>query len=638
MKNDKVSKESEDLVAGNIGWIKRLFPEAVSEGKINFGKLKMALGQELDNKEESYSFNWAGRRDAFKNIQSTAKGTLVPDENASINFKETKNLFIEGDNLEVLKLLQKSYFNQVKMIYIDPPYNTGHDFVYRDNFKNGIKAYLEQTGQLNESGAILSTNPETSGRFHSDWISMMYPRLFLARNLLKDDGVIFISIDDNEVHNLKYIMNEVFGEECFIAQLVVQLNPRGRTLDKYIAKTHEYILVYSKEGAEGSVTELTKSEEKLAEYDEEDKNGKYRELELRNRNPVFSRKNRPNLFYPMYADQRTGSVSLEKSKDFGTEIFPMNSKNEEGCWTWGREKARENVNLLTAKKVSTGAWRVYRKDYANKENGEIATTKAKSIWLESNINNENGKETLRKLFDGVSPFDFPKSVDLIKKCILIGSNKENDIILDFFAGSGTTAQAVLEQNVNDGGTRKFILVQMPEPTPEKSEAKKAGYNTVADVCGERIRRVIKNLKNGERNKLTKSNADIGFKVFKLEKSNYKIWENYDGQDVKELTKQLGLFKSTLINDYKDVNVIYECVIKEGLNLNSQIELLDIKGDKIYKVSDNIQSFYICLDDEIKKESLDKLELKKDDLLICLDNALDDSKKTNISLQCKLKTV
>ncbi len=611
MKNDKVSKESKDLVIENVEQIKKMFPEVVSEGKINLEKLKSILGQELDSKEDSYTFNWAGRKDAFRSIQATAKGTLVPDEKESINFKQTKNIFIEGDNLEVLKLLQKSYFNQVKMIYIDPPYNTGHDFVYKDNFKNGIKAYLEQTGQLNGDGVLLTTNPETSGRFHSDWISMMYPRLFLAKNLMREDGVIFVSIDDHEVHNLKRILDEIFGEENFVAQIVWQNLDTIKNDAKYFSDNHEYIMVYAKNKPSLIIKGIKKGEKQ---------NGYYKNLDNDKRGDY--------LLTPLHAKSGGENSIYEYTFKNGYKWKPPQGTYPRFSIATLRQLEADNKIYFGGKKNSVPQKKTFLKEVSDR-------MKLTTFWNYefAGSTRQSNSELADLLGKGI--FDNPKPTKLIK--IFIDSFTENgDIVLDFFAGSGTTGHAVLESN--NGENRWFILVQLPEKTDEESGAFKQGYKTIAEIAKERIRRVIKKLEKEEKTKLKKENIDLGFKVFKLEKSNYKIWENYEGQDIKELTKQLDLFKSPLVNGYDDYNVIYECIVKEGLNLNAEIEKRDINGNTIYKVSDGNQSFHICLDEKIKQENLNKLDLKKDDVFICLDSSLDDSKKVNISLQCKLKTL
>lgn len=362
------------------------------------------------------------------------------------NISPDDNLIIKGNNLLALHSLKKQYAGKIKLIYIDPPYNTGNDgFGYNDSFN------------------------------HSTWLTFMKNRLETAKELLKDDGVIFISCDDNEQAYLKLLLDEVYGRENFIANIVAQTNPRGRTLDKFLAKTYEYILVYSLKPDYQSLYEIPKNEKALKEYKKKDDDGQYRELELRNRNPVFNRENRPNLFYPIYINPDNNKVSLNKSELFPKEALPQNSKMEDGCWTWGKNKVEENIILLIGRKTSTGKWRVYRKDYIPIGG---AYTKEKSLWIDKNINHENGKEELGKLF-GKTPFSFPKSVDLIKKCLRIGTTfDENHIILDFHAGSGTTAQAVIELNQEDNGNRKYILCEQ--------------MNYIQDITVERIKIVLKN--------------------------------------------------------------------------------------------------------------------------------------------------
>lgn len=315
---------------------------------------------------------------------------------------------------------------------------------------------------------------------------LMYPRLKLLHELLADDGVIFVSIDDNEVHHLRAIMDEIWGDYNFISQITVQLNPRGRTLDKYLAKTHEFILLYAKNTDAGGLYEVEKGDLGISDYKYEDNDGKYRLLELRNRNPVFDRSNRANLYYPFYVNEKNNSVSLTKSDEHNVEVYPINSNKVDGCWTWGKDKAKNNQNLLVSKLASTGAWRIFRKDYLYK-NGNIATTKEKAIWLDKFINNENGKEVLGEIFSKC-PFDFPKSQELIKKCLKISTiSDKSSIVLDSFAGSGTTAHAVLDLNKEDGGNRKFILVEME--------------NYADSITAERVRRVIKGVPSAKDEKL-----------------------------------------------------------------------------------------------------------------------------------------
>ncbi len=632
----KANLTSDNIKEDRIGLIKHLFPEVVAENKIEWDKLRKILGEDLDNQIEKFNFTWAGKSRAIKAVLEPSKGTLKPAKDEGIKFDESENIFIEGDNLEVLKLLQKAYFEKVKMIYIDPPYNTGGDFVYKDDFKSPIENYLKQTGQKNGDGEKLATNPETNGRFHSDWLTMMYPRLKLAWNLLREDGVIFISIDDHEVHHLRQVMDEVFGEENFVSNIVVQTNPRGRTLDKYLAKTFEYILVYIKNQDMDGIYQEAKNEKAMGEYKKHDEKATYRELELRNRNPVFNRTNRPNLYFPIYVNPQTGNVSLTQDPQFSETALPLNSTGVEGCWTWGKTKIEANIDLLVAKKVSTGVWRIYRKDYVP-DGG--ATTKGKTLWIEKEFNNENGKEMMRRIF-GAAPFDFPKSVDLIKRCANLAS-KESDIILDFFAGSGTTAHAVLELNKEDGGNRKYILVQLPEKTAENSEARKAGYKTIAEITKERIRRVIKGY--GE----NPQPIDSGFKVFKLDKSNYPE-NNFEYDPEKSDEENQTAFKKylekagqlPLLEAGNSLDIVYENIVKEGLSLNSKVTNVQIGSNSMYLVSDGDQTLYISLESKVNPDTMKVLTSPefKNKIFICLDSAVDDSAKANLSLNLELKTI
>jgi len=416
---------------------------------------------------------------------------LVPESELSLTDKVSlhDNLIIHGDNLKALKALLPTYSGKVKCIYIDPPYNTGNEnWIYNDNVSSPmIKEWL---------GSVVDKEDMTR---HEKWLCMMMPRLKLLRELMSEDGAIFISCDDNEQHNLRCLLDEIFGEDNFVSCIVCQLNPRGRTLDKYLAKTHEYILLYAKNNAENEVINLLEKEGAAIEkYFRKDDIGEYRELELRNRNPVFNRANRPNLYFPIYINPIKNNVSLEKKQGFTEISFPVNSKNEDGCWTWSKEKVRRNLNLLIGKQVKTGVWRVFRKDYLYGTEGDIAKTKPKALWTEKEINNENGKEIVRELF-GSSPFDFPKSVELLKKIIKIG-NGDDTIVLDSFAGSGTTAHAVLELNNEDGGNRKFILIEQEEYA-----------NT---ITAERVRRVINGVKTAK-NETLKNGTGGTFSYFEL---------------------------------------------------------------------------------------------------------------------------
>ncbi len=458
---EKVNLKSMDIVQQKREQLKKLFPEALAENKIDFDQLRRSLGDWVAPSKERFGLNWPGPGKAacIKVVQTPSIATLKPCRAESVSFDNTDNLFIEGDNLEVPKLLQKSYFGMVKMIYIDPPYNTGKEFIYPDKYSETLATYLEYTGQKDSEGRRFATNTDTKGCYHSNWLNMMYPRLYLARNLLKEDGVIFISIDDHEQANLKALCDQVFGEENFVGQIVAQTNPRGRQLDKFLAKTFEYILVFGKNINETNILEIPKSAKTMKEYNLNDNLGHFRLLELRNRgSSQFNRLTRPNLYFPIYINPNTKSVSLIKTEEFSEVALPINSRNEDGCWTWSKAKIAKDINFLIAKQTKEEVWRVFRKDYIPAGG---ATSKEKTLWIDKNINHENGKELVSSLLkSGI--FDFLKSSEIIKKVLRIGAEKD-DLILDFFAGSATTAHAVMQLNAEDGGKRRYICVQLPEP-------------------------------------------------------------------------------------------------------------------------------------------------------------------------------
>lgn len=577
----KVDGKSLDIEAVDKEKLKAVFPQCFSEGKLDIDKLLSLCGEYIDNDFEKYKFEWKGKSECYKIAGKRSTGTLRPCVQESVDFENTNNLYIEGDNLEVLKLLQNAYYRKVKMIYIDPPYNTGNDFVYEDDFKDPLAKYKEITSQTTKS------NPETMGRYHTNWLNMMYPRLRLAANLLRDDGVIFISIDDNEVTNLRKLCDEVFGEENFVAQVIVQTNPRGRTFDRFIAKTHEYLLVYTKNIDIDGLHEVPKDEKAIAEYNKEDANGKYRLLELRNRNPVFNRSNRPLMFYPLYANPETLEVSLTKTDKHTIEIFPRNSQGEDGCWTWGREKATNYTNLLVANLANTGKWSVFRKDYLE---GTSLYTKSKALWLDKEMNHENGKELMGKLF-GKTPFDFPKSLDYIKKCLQLGTfGAEPQIVLDFFSGSATTAHAVMQLNAEDGGNRQFIMVQLPELTDEKSEAYKAGYKNICEIGKERIRRA------GAKIKAEHPEVDTGFKVFKLDTSNLVKWDDTPILDnnTQDLFTRMNNMVESIKTDRTELDVVYEVMLKLGIPVTYKIFETQVNGRKVYSIGED-GLVLVCLD-------------------------------------------
>ena len=611
--------KSLNITEEKLARLREVLPEAFAEGAIDWEKLRVMLTRDGEFKDERYHLNWAGKTEAYRALQAATTATLGPCREESVGFDGAGHVFIEGENLTVLKVLQKACFGKVKMIYIDPPYNTGNDhFIYPDRFAMSKKDYQKRVGDMDDDGrltreGLFRKNSRDNGHYHSNWLSMIYPRLFLARNLLRDDGVIFVSIDDNEAHNLRLVMNEIFGEENFVGAVVAQTNPRGRQLDKFLAKTFEYLLVFAKNYNSNCIFPIPKSDKTVAEYNKEDDNGRYRLLELRNRgSSQFNRETRPNLYFPIFVNPKSGKISLEKKGEYSETALPLNSKGEDGCWTWGRPKVESNINMLVGKKVSTGSWRVYRKDYLPEDG---AKSKEKSLWLDKNINHENGKEAVRFLFDS-TPFDFPKSPALIAKAIRIGM-KSGDTILDFFAGSCTTAHAVLDLNKEDGGKRKFICVQMPEACDEKSEARKAGYKTIADIGKERIRRVIKN-----------GRLNAGLKVFKLRESNFKPWRG-DVQDAAELAAQMQLHTDPVVDGARTEDILYELLLKSGVSLTAPLRdhggwwLAEDAGAKIAVALQRIDA-----------ATLKDILAAEPDKVITLDRLFqgNDQLKTNTALQ------
>ena len=604
---EKMKMHSPNLTQENIARIRELFPGCVTEAQGEDGQLKLAmdfdqLRQELsesivEGPQERYRLDWPGKREALLIANVPIAKTLRPCREESVDFDTTKNVFIEGDNLEALKLLQETYLGKVKMIYIDPPYNTGNDFIYEDDFAETSDEFLRRSNQRDDEGNRLVTNTESNGRFHSDWLSMMYPRLKLARNLLRDDGVIFISIDDNEVHSLMRICSEIFGEENFIAQLAVQLNPRGRHLDKFIAKTHESILIFVKDAMnDRAIYGVEKEGRMVDEYNREDERGRHRLLGLRNRNQSFNPITRPKLYYPLYVNPANGNVSLINDSTFADEVWPDAPDGVKTCWTWGKDKVANEKALLIAEKTG-GEWRIYRKDYLVGTNGEMAKTLVKSVWITKEITNDQGRKVIKELF-GSAIMDFPKSTDLVRTLIQIGTYG-NDIVMDFFAGSSTTAHAVFNQNAEDGGCRQFIMVQLGESCDEKSAAFKAGFKTIPELSKERIRRAGKKILEGECHE--DWNQDIGFRVLKVDSSNMAdVYYSPDAID----QGQLKIFTDNIKPDRKSEDLLFQVLLDWGVDLSLPIRKETIQGKTVFFVDEN--ALVACFDTGVNEDLVKEL--------------------------------
>jgi len=618
--NNKLSKESLNITQEKIEQLKKIFPEVVSENKVDFERLKLTLGENIKITDERYVLNWANKSDVFTAIQTPTTKTLQPLKEDSVNFDTTQNIFIEGENLEVLKILQKSYFNKIKMIYIDPPYNTGSDsFIYPDKFAESKDEYLKKINEKDEEGYLLKeglfrTNSKENGQFHSNWLSMMYPRLFLARNLLKDDGVIFVSIDDNEVHNLRMIMNEIFGEENFLSEFVWEKTSNPNTTSNNLGITHEYIIMFSKNSVKLNNISLSDDEIQKYEYTDEylKERGPYKLVGLNKTGTVSDK--RPNLEYNILAPDK----SLVKPSPRWRWSFKTFENNK-----------KENRVIF---KQSNNKWTVYYKQYMYEDNfgNKIQRGSLIKTILSGYGTTTSGTSEISNLI-GRGMFDFPKPVSLIKHFVNISTSQSDDIILDFFAGSGTTAQAVMELNKEDSGKRKFILVQLPEKTDEKSEAYRAGYKTISEISKVRIKKAIEKISSEDDMIKNSKDIDLGFKSYRLKESNFKIWRSDIISSEEDLKDNIDMFEDSLKQNTKNENILTELLLKSGYDLNTKKEIIKIDSSYIYIISD--KELIVCLD-KISKQITDKIIEINPSKCFILDSLFEgkDSLKTNISLQ------
>ena len=592
----KLNGKSMDLVQENIKKLKEIFPEAFVEGEVDFDVLRQIFGGGggggVDTSKERYSLNWNGKSEARQRALEVSTGTLRPARKESKNWDNTENIYIEGDNLEVLKLLQKSYYGKIKMIYIDPPYNTGKDFVYKDNFKDSIENYKEITGQVNKEGVKLTTNTETNGRYHSDWLSMMYPRLKLARNLLTDDGVIFISIDENEVANLKKICEEIFGGENFVACCPRKTRGSATTKsDAELQKLNDYLLIFWKNK---SISKFNLKYVGKKEYPYRDERGDFYIVSLQDNGPHGTKTARPNLFYPIYYDKNTKVFSLDK-KDTSIEFLPKKHKNDDGTWMWSKSKFIKDSRDLYLKNNQ-----IYIKHYYDENEDQNKYQRNKSFL--DNYQNTTGTKILKSLFENSGIFNNPKPIKLLDWCLRLCTNK-NSMVLDFFSGSATTAHSVMQLNAEDEGNRKYIMIQLPELCKEDSEAYKAGYKNICEIGKERIRRAGDKIKEDETLPLeNREKLDIGFKVFKLDSSNIKEWDT----DTNDLQQSLLDSVENIKSDRNSLDVLYEILLKYGLDLNVPIK----ETENFYSIGGG--TLLVSLNNEINLDVINSIceEYKK----------------------------
>jgi adenine-specific DNA-methyltransferase len=582
-----------------------LAPHVFSEGRIDFEKLRAALGEAVDDGPERYRLTWAGKRDALRLVHQPSRGTLVPVPESSVRFEATSHAFIEGDNLEVLKLLYKPYCGRVKMIFIDPPYNTGNDLLYPDDFTDPLDTYLRLTGQQDAGGNLFTSNPETSGRYHSAWLSMMYPRLFLARQLLRDDGVIFVSIDDHEVHNLRLLMNELFGEEQFVTQIEWQKRyTRSNNTDRFTSVI-DHILVYARSGAfrPNLLKRNERADQRYANPDN-DPRGPWKPVPFLN--PLEPTK-RPNLCYEI-TNPNTGQRTMPSTKAWRSEQAVFERYQRENRLWWGKDGTAPVPNIkrflseVRPGMTPTNFWGHEFAGHTDLANAEI-----------------------KELF-GDKRFDTPKPTRLVRRMLeLATAPHTHDLVLDFFAGSCSTAQAVLELNRDDGGNRRFLCVQIPEPIPDKD------FSTIAALGMERIRRVLARLEH----------RDVGLRVFRLERSHYRQGTDVQESDAERYLQHSEQILGPLVDGWMPEQVVWEVALKEGYGLDARIERMrDSAGNTFYRVRDERrdQALLLCLDGKLNRSALKRVSLSKRDLFICRDVALDDETAVQLAQQCRLKVI
>jgi len=596
--------------------LEELVPEAIADGKVDVVKLKELLAEDAGEPNERFGLFWPGKKQALRAAQEPTTATLRPAKDESKDWDTTNNIFIEGDNLEVLKVLQKQYHNSIKMIYIDPPYNTGKDFVYPDNFKEGLQNYLEFSQQVDEGNKKISTNTETTGRYHSNWLNMMYPRLKLARNLLTDDGVIFISIDDAEQANLKKICDEIFGEGNFLGSIAWRRFNSQANIGMF-AKVKDYILIYARNITLVDFGRIPLTETAKKEYQYKDEHGIYA------RRPCIDSV-RGRYVYDIKLPN--GKV-LSENWMITKEVFEDEDRRGLIHWPQNGGNPMRKIYLQDAMKA-----------------GQIAN----DFWGSEFGNNKNATEEIKNLFDGKRVFDFPKPSKLLKNIIGLGSATKlsnDDVVLDFFSGSATTAHAVMQLNAEDGGSRKHIMVQLPEPTDEKSEAFKAGYKKISDIARERINRAGEKIKADFADKLAERETplDVGYRTYKLADTNFTKWQSAPTGDLTELQARLDLMRESSNDNASEDDLLVEVLLKMGLPLTTRTQTVDVDGLHVHQVvteGNSSEGQPVLYLNEHVKPTLEQLRAIITDLtpskFVILDDAFqgDNQLKTNLVQTCK----
>ena len=628
---DKLNMQTTNMVDENIKRIGELFPNCLTErlneeGKpevaIDFDQLRQELSKVIvEGPEERYQFTWPDKRNAIRLANAPTTDTLRPCREESVDFDNTQNLYIEGDNLQVLKLLRENYLGKVKVIYIDPPYNTGRNLIYKNDFSINTDDYFINSGQTDEIGNLLYVNTESNGRFHTDWINMIYPRLKVAKDLLSSDGIIILTIDDCEIETVTMIMNEVFGEDNHLATVVVKNNPSGRSTVKGFSINHEYALFYSRSDA-AVLGHMRHSNEQIARYKEKDNNGFFEWENFRKNGTDSDRKDRPKQYYPIIVNSSDCKLRIpdmlwdDKRKEYILEedisqneivLLPNTPDGVEKVWKYGIDRTKSIINEILVKKQNN-RYELYRKKYLNDE-GSLPRT----WWDKPEYSaRDNGTRTLTNIFGPVKLFDFPKAPEAVKDSLIASNLKTDEIVLDFFSGSATTAHAVMQLNAEDNGSRKFIMVQLPERIEEGSETYRAGFKTICDIGKERIRRVGKKIKGDS--PLTAQNLDTGFRVLKLDSSNMN-----DVFYTPEAFTDRDLFEDNIKGDRTDEDLLFQTMIELGIELSAKIEKKSIAGKTVWSVSDGY--LMACFDNDVNETTIKEIAKMKPFYFVMRDSSM-----------------
>ena len=626
---DKLNMQTTNIVDENIKRIGELFPNCLTErlnaeGKpevaIDFDQLRQELSKDIvEGPEERYQFTWPDKRNAIRLANAPTTDTLRPCREESVDFDNTQNLYIEGDNLQVLKLLREDYLGMIDVIYVDPPYNTGRNLIYKNDFSTNIEEYVSNSGQIDELGNCLVANPESNGRFHTDWLNMIYPRIKVAKDLLKKEGILVLTIDDCEIQTVTMLLNEIFGAENHLGTIIVKNNPSGRSTVTGVSISHEYALFYRKT-TQALMGRLQRNEKQIARYKEEDNIGKYEWVNFRKHGGY--KEDAPTMYYPIFIKKNCSSFRIpklrwnENSKEYDVldslandefASYPIDENGRPRRWKWSLERALNEQTEMCVRLDRDNQPAVYIKARM-KDEGMLPLT----VWDDKKYSStEYGTNMLIDLFNNKF-FDYPKSLYAVIDSLLAANISTNSLVLDFFSGSATTAHAVMQLNAEDGGKRKFIMVQLPEATDEKSEAYKAGYKNICEIGKERIRRAGKKIK--EESPLTTQDLDTGFRVLKLDSSNmqdvYYTPEEFDQRD---------LFEDNIKPDRTEEDLLFQTMIELGIELSAKIEQTQIAGKTVWNVSDGY--LMACFDEAVNETTITEIAKQQPYYFVMRDKSL-----------------